>query len=58
MRQSSKISHMLVTHALINLRGRARREVAIEIVQPDRLEVDLDGLMDFRVASRSPAEIA
>ena len=26
--------------------------VAIEIVQPDRLEVDLDGLMDFRVASR------
>ena len=52
MRQASKIGHMLVTHALIDLRGRTRRDVAIQIVQPNRLEVDLDGLMDFSVASR------
>jgi len=56
MRQASKIGHMLVTNALIDLRGRTRREVAIEIVQPDRLEIDLDGLMDFRVASRMLVE--
>ena len=56
MRHASKIGHMLVTNALIDLRGRTRRDVAIEIVQPDRLEIDLDGLMDFRVASRMLVE--
>jgi predicted acylesterase/phospholipase RssA len=56
MRQSLKIGHMIVTNTLIDLRGRVRRDVAIEIVQPDRLEVDLDSLMDFRVASRLLAD--
>jgi NTE family protein len=52
MRQASKIGHMLVTHALIDLQGSTRRGAIIEIVQPDRLQVDLDGLMDFRAAAR------
>ena len=52
MRQASKIGHMLATNTLIDLRGRSRRDVAIEILQPDRLEVDLDGLMDFHAAAR------
>ena len=51
MRQASKIGHMLVTNTLVDLRARTRRDVTIEIVQPDRLEIDLDGLMEFRAAS-------
>ena len=52
MRQASKIGHMLVTNTLIDLRGRARRTVTIEVLQPDRFAIDLHGLMDFRRASR------
>ena len=43
---------MLITRDLVALRQRARRDVSIEIVHPDRLEIDLDGLMDFGAASR------
>lgn len=51
-RQASKIGHMLVTHALAQMMGRLRPEVSIEMIQPDRLEMDLDDLMDFRSAAR------
>ncbi len=50
--QSIKISHMIQSGMSFRLHRLTHPDVSVEIIQPDRLEVDLDNPMDFRARAR------
>ena len=45
--QAIKISHMINTEMSFRLHQLTHPDVSMEIIQPDRLEVELDNPMDF-----------
>lgn len=51
-RQSSKIAHMQSTTSISMLRAALSPNVSVHLLQPDRLAIELDDLMDFSAASR------
>ena len=50
--QAIKISHMIHSATSFRLHRLTHPEVRVEVIQPDRLEVDLDSPMDFRGRDR------
>lgn len=50
--QAAKISHTICTQMSLRLHELARPDVPVTIIQPNRLEVDLDNPMDFRARAR------
>lgn len=50
--QAIKISHMIHTSMSFQLHRLMHPDVQVQVIQPDRLEVDLDNPMDFRGRAR------
>ncbi len=50
--QAIKIGHMIHSATSFQLHRLTNPDVRIEVIQPDRLEVDLDSPMDFRARDR------
>ena len=50
--QAMKVSHMIHTDMSFRLHRLTHPEVPIVVIQPDRLDVDLDNAMDFRQRNR------
>ena len=52
MGQAIKIGHMLHATTVLRLLRETHPQVSIDLIQPDRMEADLDNLMDFSGVKR------